>query len=159
MNSGTIRPETITFDHLDIDIIAGRGRDPFVKNPYLFAVAGVDRSIHEHMNVNVQYLYRFVTHFQADIPGDAISQQVMRHQNGATARLSYKWWHDTLEAEVAAAGYARPRGYTVRPKITYAISDRMKLLIGGELNRGDAASVFGMQRNNSGGFGEVRWSF
>lgn len=29
MQSGTIRPETITFDHLDIDIIAGRGRDPF----------------------------------------------------------------------------------------------------------------------------------
>lgn len=29
MKSGTIRPETITFDHLDIDIIAGRGRDPF----------------------------------------------------------------------------------------------------------------------------------
>ena len=29
MKSGTIRPETITFDHLDIDLIAGRGRDPF----------------------------------------------------------------------------------------------------------------------------------
>ena len=29
MKSGTIRPETITFDHLDIDIIAGHGRDPF----------------------------------------------------------------------------------------------------------------------------------
>jgi hypothetical protein len=28
MNSGTIRPESITFEHLDIDIIAGRGRDP-----------------------------------------------------------------------------------------------------------------------------------
>jgi mannose-6-phosphate isomerase-like protein (cupin superfamily) len=29
MLSGTIRPETITFHELDIDIIAGRGRDPF----------------------------------------------------------------------------------------------------------------------------------
>jgi len=29
MKSGTIQPETITFEHLDIDIIAGRGRDPF----------------------------------------------------------------------------------------------------------------------------------
>ena len=29
MKSGTIRPETITFDYLDIDIIAGHGRDPF----------------------------------------------------------------------------------------------------------------------------------
>lgn len=29
MKSGAIRPKTITFDHLDIDIIAGHGRDPF----------------------------------------------------------------------------------------------------------------------------------
>lgn len=29
MQSGTIQPKTITFDHLDIDIIAGHGRDPF----------------------------------------------------------------------------------------------------------------------------------
>ena len=29
MQSGTIRPEKITFDHLDIDLIAGHGRDPF----------------------------------------------------------------------------------------------------------------------------------
>jgi hypothetical protein len=64
-----------------------------------------------------------------------------------------------LEAEVAAAGYARPGGGVIRPKISYAVSDRMKVLIGGELYRGDAASVFGLQRHNSGAFGEVRWSF
>jgi hypothetical protein len=29
VQSGTIQPKTITFDHLDIDIIAGPGRDPF----------------------------------------------------------------------------------------------------------------------------------
>ena len=135
------------------------GLDPFIKNPYLFIVAGADRTIREHMNVNVQYLYRFVTHFQSETPGDVISQQTRRSQHGASARVSYKWLHDTLEAEVAGAGYARPRGYSLRPKITYAVSDRMKVVGGGEVNRGDAASVFGMQRNNSGGFAEVRWSF
>ena len=29
VQSGTIQPKTITFDHLDIDIIVGHGRDPF----------------------------------------------------------------------------------------------------------------------------------
>ncbi|MGH7806040.1 MAG: cupin domain-containing protein [Candidatus Binatia bacterium] len=29
MKSGTIQPDTISFDHLDIDILAGHGRDPF----------------------------------------------------------------------------------------------------------------------------------
>ena len=29
MKSGKVRPEAITFEHLAIDILAGRGRDPF----------------------------------------------------------------------------------------------------------------------------------
>ena len=147
------------------------GVDPFVKNPFLSVVAGGDRTFREHLNVNVQYLYRFVENFTP--PGSsasrfenlvalqhaALSGQARRHQHGASARISYKWLHDTLEAEVAAAGYARPRGGTLRPKVTYAVSDRMKVLVGGELYRGDAASVFGILRDNSGAFAEVRWSF
>jgi len=147
------------------------GTNPFVKNPFLAAVAGADRTYREHLNINVQYLYRFVAHFRSPDPDApvfmnlvaaeqaALSGQTRRHQHGASARISYKWFHDTLEAEVAAAGYAQPRGYTLRPKVTYALSDRVKLLVGGELYRGDAASVFGMMRRNSGGFAEVRWSF
>ena len=141
-----------------------RGVDPFVKNPYLFVVAGGDRTIREHLNVNVQYLYRFVTHFAAPenpvaFQESVLTGQMRRHQHGATARVSYKWFHDTLEAEVAAAGYAQPRGGLIRPKVTYALSDRVKLLVGGELYRGETGSMFKMQRPNSGGFAEVRWSF
>jgi hypothetical protein len=95
-----------------------------------------------------------VAHSQA-----ALSGQTLRHQHGASARISYKWFRDTLEAEVAVAGYARPRGGTLRPKVTYAVSDRMKVLIGGELHRGDSASIFGILRDNSGAFAEIRWSF
>lgn len=29
MKSGTIRPDNITFEHLEIEILAGHGRDPF----------------------------------------------------------------------------------------------------------------------------------
>jgi hypothetical protein len=147
------------------------GMNPFIKNPYLFVVAGGDRTIHEHMNVNLQYLFRYIVdHRQPDPMGSpiadavavqsaAFSGQARQYQHGASARVSYKWFHDTLEAEVAAAGYFRPRGSVIRPQITYAVSDRMKLLVGGEFYRGDAASVFGIQRDNSGAFAEARWSF
>jgi hypothetical protein len=147
------------------------GTNPFVKNPFLAAVAGADRTFHEHLNVNVQYLYRFVAHFRSPDPDApslvnlvalqqaALTGQTRRHQHGASARISYKWFHDTLEAEVAAAGFARPSGSVLRPKITYAVSDRMKVLVGGELYRGDRASQFGMLRDNSGAFAEARWSF
>lgn len=141
------------------------GIDPFIKNPFLLVVAGGDRTIGEHLNVNLQYLYKFVTQFEPPRPdplamaASTMSGQMRSHQHGASARVSYKWFHDTLEAEVAAAGYALPRGGVVRPKITYAVSDRMKLLVGGELYRGNAMSTFGMLRDNSGAFAEVRWSF
>ena len=149
----------------------GHGTNRFIKNPYLFVVAGGDRTIREHMNVNVQYLFRFTTDINSVVPRDpmfadlvarqqaVMSAQTQQAQHGASARVSYKWLHDTLEAEVAAAGYARPGGSVIRPKITYAVSDRMKLLFGGEFYRGEAASQFGMLRGNSGGFAEMRWSF
>ncbi len=147
------------------------GMDPFVKNPYLSVVAGGDRTMREHLNVNVQYLYRYVAHFGSASPSEspfvnlvaasqaALSGQTRRHQHGASARVSYKWFHDTLEAEVAAAGYAEPRGGVLRPKVTYAISDRMKVLVGGEFYRGDPASIFGILRDNSGAYAEMRFSF
>jgi hypothetical protein len=147
------------------------GTRPFVKNPFLASAAGADRTFREHLNVNVQYLYRFVARFRRPEPSAsplvnlvaleqaALSGQTRRHQHGASARVSYKWFRDTLEAEVAAAGYARPGGSVLRPKVTYAVSDRMKLLVGGELYRGDRASQFGMLRDNSGAFAEARWSF
>jgi len=134
-------------------------------------VAGGDRTFNEHLNVNIQYLYRYVAHFGVPAPSDSpfenlvaiehavLSGQTRRHQHGASTRVSYKWFHDTLEAEVAAAGYARPRGGVLRPKLTYAVSDRMKVLVGGEFYRGNAASTFGVLRENSGAFAEMRWSF
>jgi hypothetical protein len=146
------------------------GIDPFVKNPFLFVVVGADRTVHEHMNVNVQYLYRYVTHVESTrgIPPRVeslaaqqqamLSSQMTSAQHGASARVSYKWLHDTLEAEIAGAGYVEPRGGVIRPKVTYAMSDRMKLLVGGEIYRG-SKSVFDILRDNSGAFAEVRWSF
>ena len=147
------------------------GIDPFVKNPFLAVVAGADRTYREHLNVNVQYLYRYIAHFASPASSASpfedlvamqhavLSGQAREHQHGASARVSYKWFRETLEAEIAAAGYASPRGGVLRPKITYAVSDRMKVLFGGELYGGDAASTFGIMRDNSGGFAEVRWSF
>jgi hypothetical protein len=146
------------------------GIDPFTRNPFLSVVVGGDRTLREHMNVNVQYLYRWVTHYSTFDSSDPFASAVARqaavfsgqtraHQHGASARVSYKWFHDTLEAELAAAGYADPRGGVIRPKITYAVSDRMKVLAGGEIYRGRATSQFGMLRDNSGAFVEARWGF
>ncbi len=72
---------------------------------------------------------------------------------------TYKWFHDTLEAECAAAGHFDPRGVTLRPKVAYSLSDRWKAIVGAELFRGQASSLFGLLRQNSTAFVEVRRSF
>ena len=152
-----------------------RGTDPFTKNPFFFIVAGGDRTWRGLLNLNVQYLYRRVL----DDPQAALSPGMYRDeftskiamqqavlntqtqavQHGASFRIAYKWLHETLEGELAAAAYASPRGATMRPKITYAVTDHWKLVAGAELFRGETASLFGLLRPNSDGYFEVRRSF
>ncbi|HEV8394829.1 MAG TPA: DUF1302 family protein [Vicinamibacterales bacterium] len=147
------------------------GLDPFVKNPFVFVVAGADRTFGGLLNLNVQYLLRYVLDdpampapdgglFSAVASQQAIvNSQTRRVQHGASFRLAYKWLHDTLEAECAAAAYGAPSGAAIRPKMAYAVTDSWKVLAGAELLRGEASSVFGLMKGNSTGYAELRWSF
>ena len=147
------------------------GRDPFTKNPFLFVVVGGDRTFREYLNLNIQYLYRFVRGHrtvQAGLsPSEAgvaelqgiLSSQTKRVQHGASFRVSYKWLRETLEGECAAAGFFGPDGLAFRPKVTYTVTDHWKVLVGAEIYRGDSSSVFGLLRPNSTAYLEARWSF
>jgi hypothetical protein len=141
------------------------GSDPYAKNRHLFVVAGADRTFLETLNLNVQYLYRYVFDHRPlvqeaiAIQQAIVSSQTRRSQHGASFRVAQRWLHDTLEAECAAAAWIDPGGYTVRPRVTYAVSDHWKVIAGGELFRGEAASLFGLLRDNSTVFIEARWSF
>ena len=158
------------------------GADPFTKNPYVFVVAGADRTFSGSLNVNVQYLFRYVLadpeaglktgnheslktrDYEGFVSAVAAQQAILnsqtrRAQHGASFRLGYKWLHDTLEAEVAAAAYAAPSGAALRPKVAYALTDHWKVLLGAEVLRGESASLFGLLRQNSTVYSELRWSF
>jgi hypothetical protein len=147
-----------------VDTADTSGHDPFTKNPFFFLVAGADRTFREHLNLNVQYLHRVVFDYRRPEGELAALQAVVngeteRVQHGASFRVAYKWFHDTLEAECAAAGYFDPRGVTLRPKVAYSLSDRWKAIVGAELFRGQASSLFGLLRQNSTAFVELRRSF
>ncbi len=147
------------------------GRDPFIKAPYLFCVLGGDRTYRGELNVNLQYIFRFVVNYPPDpVPGGGfaemvaneeaiISNQTTRVQHGASARIGNKWLHETLEGEIGVVGYFNPQGVLVRPKVTYSFSDHWKTIIGAEIYRGDDRSVFGLLQANSVGYVETRFSF
>jgi hypothetical protein len=137
------------------------GRDPFTKNPFVFLVAGVDRTVGGLLNLNVQYLYRHVRHQRETSVSvqDVLNSQTRAVQHGASFRLAYKWLHETLEAEGAAVAFAEPSGVAFRPKVVYALTDSWKALAGAEILRGEAASPFGFLERNSTAYAELRWSF
>ena len=144
-----------------VDTEDPQGRDPFTKNPFVFVVAGADRTFGGLLNLNVQYLYRQVRHRSAssDSFQDVLNSQTQAVQHGASFRIAYKWLHDTLEAECAAVAYARPGGGVLRPKVVYAVTDSWKVLAGAEILRGRSTSLFGVMERNSAGYAELRWSF
>jgi hypothetical protein len=147
------------------------GRDLFIKEPYLFCVLGGDRTYRGELNVNLQYIFRLVVNYLpdtatgggfADVVANEeaiIGSQTSRVQHGASARISDKWLHETLEGELGVVGYFNPDGILVRPKVAYSFSDHWRAIIGGEVYRGNDRSVFGLLRSNSVGYVETRYSF
>jgi hypothetical protein len=147
------------------------GDDPSVKNPFVFLVLGVERTFRESLTVNVQYLLRYTVDHRSpfEIPDPltrrvaieaaTISRELDPVQHGASLRVSRKWLHETLETEVVAVAGLTRLDYAIRPKVTYAFTDRLRGTLGADLFGGDRHSLFGYLRRASGAYAELRWSF
>lgn len=147
------------------------GTDPFVKNPFFYGVIGGDRTFFEYLNVNVQYFVRYVSNYNdphaiADplirsvaLQQAVASNQLDHFQHGASFRISDNWLHETLTAEVAAVVNFTRRDYLLRPKLSYALDDHWKGYLGANLYRGGSDTFFGLLRNYSAVFAEIRYSF
>jgi hypothetical protein len=147
------------------------GTDPFVKNPFFYGVAGADRTFYEYLNVNLQYFVRKVTNYSdpnaisnpmarnVALQQAAASSQLDRIQQGASLRIGDKWLNETLEAEVAAVVTFTRGDFLLRPKVAYAFDDRWKGSLGAYVYRGGSNTLFGLMRNRSAVFTELRYSF
>jgi hypothetical protein len=49
--------------------------------------------------------------------------------------------------------------FVVRPKASYAVTDRLKVTAGADFFRGDTPSFFGRLRETSTAYVELRWDF
>jgi hypothetical protein len=147
------------------------GRDPFVRNPQVYGVLGVDRTFFDNLNVNVQVFARHVYNHSdprnlADpvarswaVQSALLAGQLDHVGSGVTFRVSNKWLNDTLEVEVFGIVNARSRDGFLRPLITYSFSDRWKGTLAAELYRGRPGTQFGGQRANRGWLAELRLGF
>ncbi|MEK6748415.1 MAG: hypothetical protein AABY83_04330 [Pseudomonadota bacterium] len=146
------------------------GVDIFTKNSFAYLVAGVDRTFLDTLNINFQYVYRYI--FRYEDPRSASPQlvelakagalannQFDRRQNGATLRLHNRWLNDTLAVELSFMEWWSHRDYVVKPKMSYAWSDHLKTSVGADIYRGSRDSFLGKLRELSVGYAELQWSY
>lgn len=140
-------------------------------SPYLYLVAGVDRTFLDNFNINLQLVGRWVQDYSdpesvtdpvtrsAAVQNAITFGQQDRANYGMTTRLSNKWYNDTLTAEILAfVNFKRSSSY-IRPLVTYALNDHVRATVGAELYHGADDTFFGRVRRNQGAFAELRYSF
>jgi hypothetical protein len=140
-----------------------------VKSPFLFLVLGADRTFLGSLNVNLQFVLRVVTDYRdprasldpvtraVATEQATINSQLDRVQESITFRVSKKWLGDTLETEVGSIVGLNRLDFGVRPKVTYAITDRLRATVGADIYRGPSPSFFGRVRDLSTAYVELRW--
>ena len=146
--------------------------DPFIKNSNLFLVLGAERTFDDgELNVNAQYLYRRSFGFQdlatftnpearfVELQEDINSNQLSPDMQGASLRINYKAFNETLESEIAAVAWSARGDFALRPKISYAVTDSIKAVVGVQIYLGPTDSYFGRLSYGSTAFVELRQGF
>ncbi len=142
-----------------------------VKSPFFYLVLGGDRTFQGSLNVNLQFVLRVISDYQnpINVPSPAyravaieqatINNQLDEVQESITLRVNKKWFNETLETEVASIVGLNRLDYAVRPKVKYAITDRLRATVGGDIFRGPTPSYFGRIRDTSTAYVELRWDY
>ncbi len=144
---------------------------PFRKNSNIWAVAGFDTTLDSGWNLNLQYSLRHIFDYQdprliADPAtraiaslSAAVNNQLDATQNGITVRVARKWLGDTLDFELAAITYFETGEAAIRPRLGYAINDRLRIAIGADVFVGPELSAFGRVRKLSAGWLQLTSGF
>jgi hypothetical protein len=147
------------------------GRDPVVKNPQLYWIAGIDRTFYENLNINVQYFERRIRNYQdpagvadpllrstAAVNATCNGQRDAVNQ-GITFRVSNQWLHNALEAEMFGVINLKRNDSFLRAAVSYALNDHWNVTVGGEYYRGDTDTQYGSLSRNNSVFAEARYGF
>lgn len=145
--------------------------NPFTKKDNFWLVAGGDMNFAGGWNLNLQYSLRVIFNY-ADprllanpvtrgiaTLSAAVNNQLDHVQNGVTARLGRRFANDSIEAEVAVVHYFEPGDTAIRPRISTAIRDGLRLAVGADIFTGPSNSYFGRVRSLSAGWLQLTAGF
>ena len=134
------------------------------------AVLGGDVDFAETMNFNVQVFAHLKEDF-ADPAGltgtsqtlalglNRINTDYAARETGLTLRLSDRLLNDKLRWEISAVLDLNGNSYAIRPRLSYAVNDHLRLTAGLDHFEGPSQSYFGALTKNSTVFAAVSWVF
>ena len=123
----------------------------------------IDQQNHVNNTVYLRWVQDVATAHWRAVASPAAQENIASNQlasdmHGASLRLNYKAYHETLECEIGAMTWLMHNDWAVRPKISYAFNDRIKGVIGAQLYFGSDDSFFGRLRKTNSGFAELRFN-
>lgn len=129
------------------------------------ATIGADRNIGDSGNINIQIfsIFRDLA-LQANLP--IMPNKINAHLNrlnsefsekewGITLRMAQHFLNERLKLELSTIIDISNKSSIVRPRVSYAISDAVKLQLGIDYFRGEPDSYFGSRIKNKTGFIEM----
>jgi hypothetical protein len=133
-------------------------------------VLGVDRDFLETANINLQF---FAIHRVDDgraflnansAPAlaaalDRLNTEFRSSERGMSLRVSNKFFNEQLRAELGAIYDVTFRGYVLRPRAIYSLSDKFKISAGADYFSGRQQSYFGALKRNDVVYAEFVWVF
>lgn len=143
----------------------------FVKNSNLWLVAGIDTTLANGLNLNLQYSFRRIFGWRDPRllanPIDravasrsaAVNNQLDRTQNGVTFRAAKAFRQDTIAAEISAIAWLETGDAAIRPKLSWSLTDSLRLTAGADIFVGPKLSAFGRIRSLSGGYLHLSYGY
>lgn len=148
------------------------GIQPNIRNPNLFYILGGDRTFMETLNINLQFIGRYIfkysdvekmnnpTERAIYIKNSIFSGELDETQYSMSGRVDYKLFNETLDMEMFAVYNFNRSDYFIRPIVRYAFTDSWKGIIGGEFYEGDENRTFyGFLKKNNTVYLELKYGF
>lgn len=144
---------------------------PLVGPVQIDTVFGAERLLRQKYRVQVQWLYRHFTNFEAPAAtADPILTSVRRTnaliqgmlyktRNGGTFRIAYEGDGARVQPEIFALLYFGPGESLIQPRITVSTSDSFKMIFGLSLFNGPSDQAFGALKPYSSYFAEMKYFF
>ena len=147
-----------------VDVREGEAATCGGRSSYTSTVIGVDHNLPGDATAGIQW---FVKRYDDELlppstltaalrPSlaqfQAINGQISRIQPGITLRYGQRFLNDQLSMELVVVYNYKTRDSAIRPRLTYRMTDRLRLVGGADKFRGDDSSSFGLIKRNSGVF-------